>query len=203
MLYGELGIYPLDIHIKSRIIGYWLRLVKSHNEKIDKLLYDVMLMFTKNGEYMSSWIAYVHTLLLTNGFGFVWYLDFEHTDENMKRIKTNFKNRIKLQYIQDWQSSVNASSKCVLYKDIKEDFIIENYLRVLPWKFCKYILRLRLCNHKLNIETGRYCNIERSQRTCEHCTLNLLGDEYHLFFVCNNPEIVQLRIKFIPNYYSF
>ena len=25
MLYGELGIYPLDIHIKSRIIGYWLR----------------------------------------------------------------------------------------------------------------------------------------------------------------------------------
>ena len=64
-----------------------------------------------------------------------------------------------------------------------------------------YTLRLRPYKHKFSIETGRYCNIERSQRTCEHCTLNLLGDEYHLFFVCNNPEIVQLRYKFIPNYY--
>ena len=58
-----------------------------------------------------------------------------------------------------------------------------------PWKFCKFILRLRLSNHKLNIETGRYYNIDRNLRTCENCNMNLIGDEYHLFFNCTKPNV--------------
>ena len=103
-----------------------------------------------------NWIEHVHTLLLSNGFGYVWQMDFEHNNHSINHIKLLFKERIKLQYIQDWHtcSSINSSSKCTLYKHIKDDFILEKYLYTIPWKYSKYILKLRMSNHKLIIETG-------------------------------------------------
>ena len=100
----------------------------------------------------------------------------------MDPFKKIFMDRIKDQFVQGWQSYIKQSRKCVLYKNVKEDFMLERYLCEIPWKFSKYILKLRLCNHKLAIETGRYYNIERNDRKCDKCSMDLLGDEFHLFF---------------------
>ena len=95
-------------------------------------------------------------------------------------------DRTKDQFVQGWQSYSKQSRKCVLYKNVnenmKEDFNLERYLCEIPGKFSKYILKLRLCNHKLSIETGRYYNIVRNDRRCDKCSMDLLGDEFHLFF---------------------
>ena len=145
-------------------------------------MYNVLLKFTQHGTHRSSWISYVHSLLLRNGFGFAWLIDVEQENVNVSKILMEFQTRIKLQFEQEWHSNINEISKCILYKHVKEEFALERYLCVLPWELCKYILKLRLCNHKLRIETGRYCHIERKDRICEICNLNQLGDEYHLFF---------------------
>ena len=60
-------------------------------------------------------------------------------------------------------------------------------------------MKFRTCNHRLAIETGRYVNIERNERYCNNCNLNSIGDEYHLFYECQNEKIIDLRHKFIPN----
>ena len=39
-------------------------------------------------------------------------------------------------------------------------------------------------NHRLPIESGRFCNIERSRRICNLCNLNQLGDEFHYILEC-------------------
>ena len=39
MLYAELGRYPLDITIKSRMIGFWNRIVTGNDSKLSYLLY--------------------------------------------------------------------------------------------------------------------------------------------------------------------
>ena len=38
----------------------------------------------------------------------------------------------------------------------------------------KTLVKLRISNHKLNIETGRYDNISRCDRICPVCGLNLI-----------------------------
>ena len=57
---------------------------------------------------------------------------------------------------------------------------------------------IRTSSHKLNIEVGRYSNIDRSQRTCEYCfeTHNLacIEDENHLLLHC--PIGKSIREKF-------
>ena len=63
------------------------------------------------------------------------------------------------------------------------------------------IVKLRCCNHKLEIETGRYAGIDRDLRYCGKCAMNIIGDEYHVFFECSNANISLQRNRFIPTYF--
>lgn len=45
---------------------------------------------------------------------------------------------------------------------------------------------------------GRYEYRERHERTCNYCTMNVLGDEYHLFYECSNNHIANIRRRYIP-----
>ena len=85
---------------------------------------------------------------------------------------------------------------------MKTEFRLEPYLLKLSRVVYRYIVKFRCSNHKLAIETGRYSGIERTLRFCNMCPSNVLGDEYHIFFECNNPDIVRLRKRFIPVYYT-
>ena len=51
MIYGELGRKPLDINIKSRMIGYWIIVVNAKEQKLSKLLYNILLHETNSGKY--------------------------------------------------------------------------------------------------------------------------------------------------------
>ena len=43
MLHAELGRQPIQINIKSRMIGFWLSIVNGKESKLLKLLYSIML----------------------------------------------------------------------------------------------------------------------------------------------------------------
>ena len=41
---------------------------------------------------------------------------------------------------------------------------------------------MRISDHALEIERGRYNKINREQRICRQCHLNVIEDEEHFFF---------------------
>ena len=43
---------------------------------------------------------------------------------------------------------------------------------------------MRISDHGLEIERGRYNKINREQRMCRQCHLNVIEDEEHFFFHC-------------------
>ena len=47
----------------------------------------------------------------------------------------------------------------------------------------KTLVKLRISNHRLNIETGRYEKISRCDRTCLVCSLDI-EDEIQFLFDC-------------------
>ena len=57
--------------------------------------------------------------------------------------------------------------------------------------------QIRLSAHKFPIEKGRYKNIPREQRICNLCCNNLVGDEFHYLFICNELSLTQRRQTFI------
>ena len=95
---------------------------------------------------------------------------------------------------------MQMKSSCSIYRMYKQQYHLEPYL-LLNCDSRIYITKLRTSNNKLAIVLGRYTNIPREERICRVCNLGKMGDEYHLFFECNNNEVLRFRNEFIPLYY--
>lgn len=143
-----------------------------------------------------NWAASIKMLLLSLGFGEVWYRQGVFN-------KTAFfiicKQRLKDQYIQKWFGNLGVNSGCVLYRVIKCKFVDSPHLRVaMSLKYKIALTRFRTRNHKLPVvQLGRGRNrLPYAERLCSTCSK--LGDEYHWVFECQQTH--HLR-HILPKYY--
>ena len=58
----------------------------------------------------------------------------------------------------------------------------------------KDLVKIRISNHKLMIETGRYNQTSRNDRLCPICNSGIIEDEFHFLFHC--PKYSIPREKF-------
>ena len=66
MIYAELGVAPVEIHIKSHMIGFWISLINSKNIKLSKLMYKIMLKESNLGNNI-KWINSIKDILIAVG----------------------------------------------------------------------------------------------------------------------------------------
>ena len=66
-------------------------------------------------------------------------------------------------------------------------------------KFRHSIAKFRTSSHHLEVETGRYHNIDINLRTCKLCNDNVIEDEVHFLLCC--PAYSDLRTQYIPAKY--
>lgn len=76
MLYviGELGCIPLQKVIKSRMIGYWKRLVHGRQFKLLYLLYKYLY----NSIIISKWLLYIKGILTKIGRLDIWQMQEQY-----------------------------------------------------------------------------------------------------------------------------
>ena len=116
-----------------------------------------------------------------------------------------------------WKQTMNTSPKLNLfYAKIKNKFEEEPYLKHMNNAANKYrTTRLRISAHDLEIETGRYKNISRSERCCNWCNIktgeSVVEDESHVLLQCelyNKPRkkllttLKNMAQKMCPNFPS-
>jgi hypothetical protein len=71
MIYGELGLYPLDIDIKLRNILYWAKLITGKDTKLSIISYR-LLYLSQNNDCQFSWPNHVESILNECGLSYVW-----------------------------------------------------------------------------------------------------------------------------------
>ena len=74
-----------------------------------------------------------------------------------------------------------------MYRELKRDFYYEPYLDMVGERTHQVALtRLRLSNHRLRIEMGRYTRPKtvRAQRVCILCNSGEVEDETHVLLQC-------------------
>ena len=79
----------------------------------------------------------------------------------------------------------------VIYTDIFLTIMFYNFIlndRPLNYIYKPYICKMRISAHNLNIETGRFYNLDRHERVCSMCNLKLLKMNTILF--CNVKNIL-------------
>ena len=137
-----------------------------------------------------NWAYQIKITLESLGLNHLW-INQDTCTINLKMIR----QRIFYQYRQSWYSSINNSNRLETYCRFKHNFNLEPYLVFISDRKYKIALsRFRLSSHKLEIERGRHRDINRDERKCKMCTLNVIENENHFLLVC--PKYYDLRRKF-------
>lgn len=144
----------------------------------------------------SNWATSVKNILQQNGFGYVW---LQQGVLNVNRFISSITQRLRDQYVQEWSMIISDSSKLETYTQYKVNFTHELYLScVTVRKFRNALAKLRSSSHDLEIEKGRYTNVQREDRKCRICN-TVVESEYHFLLKC--PAYMELRQRYLPSKY--
>ena len=195
MVYWELGRFPLDIQIKIKMLCFWNKLI-TQEDKLSGKMYKIVFKMYENGNRDIKWVNYIKSIFDETGFSHLWS---DQLTLNPSFIKVTFKQRLIDQFIQSWFSDIYNSSRGEYYAGFKKEFKLEHYLLRLNSKNRKTICKLRTCNIKFPIETGRWIGIARDERLCNLCSESL-GNEFHYIFCCE--VLKNMRVKYVANYFT-
>ena len=195
---AELGRYPLILDINKRILKYISYLQSKEQSSLVIQSFLMSIDLHRNGKTS----FYTNLKKILDYYNISFNFNYENLDD-MKIM--HFVNHMQKKYITHWRHALCNSQKLEFYNVFKDSYTPSIYLDVTrknPNR--KTLVKLRISNHKLNIETGRYDKISRCDRICPVCGLNI-EDEIHFLFHC--PKYSSIRDDFfnkidnrIPNY---
>ena len=177
---AELGRLPLIIPINQKIMKYFVYLNNKDNDSIVKqsFLMSKNLHFINNSGFYSNFMNLIEQYHVSN-------LDPESLDnDRIRRYTTNMKEK----YISSWRHSLEHSKKLEFYKVFKDDYVTSDYLNQLRnFNERRNLVKLRVSNHKLMIELGRYQtdHMPRETRLCPLCKSNQVENETHFLLQCS------------------
>ena len=125
MVYGEFGRFPIAIQIKIRMIKFWAKILTGKNTKISYKLYLLLLYLHKNNIYSCKWILFIEKILQDVDLNYIW---LSNVVTNINWLCMEVQNRLQMQYIQEWNSVVHNSPKCINYRTFKTEFKMEFYI---------------------------------------------------------------------------
>ena len=199
MVLGDLGRLPIKYQVDVKMLCFWYKVAHSNEHKYTDTMYQLLYNLDKSNIYTSSWLKRIKTILQDCDLYELWISQNVTTYtsnsgyENFKRV---CKEKLKLKYQEDWYNDCQMSNKCYLYKNFKTELVIEKYLTQLSGSQRYNLTKLRMCNHKLPIEVGRYNNVIRANRICKLCDNDEIGDEFHYIMIC--PRFKESRCKLFP-----
>ena len=96
MIYGELGRYPMDIQIKTRMISYWSNLINGKQTKIAAMLYKLSAITNEKASGKFKWIEYIKNTLNNCGLSNIWHCQYQVNPEWLRqKIKLTLTDQFK------------------------------------------------------------------------------------------------------------
>ena len=179
----------MKIEAQYRNFKFWLTLPKHPKHKLSQVVYNDM----KSRMNKELWRQKIKRVLDQIGLGYLW----TKAHENDIRILNIIKQRLKDIELQRWLSDVNndvrkdaanQTNKPRTFRKFKtiENYKCEDYLRqVTNVQHRITLTKLRLSNHKLATEKGRYVRRYKKpeERICRICKKDV-EDEIHFLTLC-------------------
>ena len=178
---GELGLRPLLLNIISRSCKFWLRTTKLDTKS---LVYKAYLQSYTDS---NAWASSVKNFWCIADLPGVW-INVGTTQPN-KTLKILYESVLN-KFDAAWLSYINRpnSNKLRTYCTFKPSHEMEPYLLFSKnIRQRSYCAKLRIGDHHLEIETGRYLypRVPADQRFCKECTdTPVVDDEFHAILHC-------------------
>lgn len=184
-----LGRFPFFIKAITKMIKYYARIKNmAENSLIGHALLDMK-------QRTGTWERAANNIINCLGLNINQIRsDIRESEHKKKKVSKVILGLIENRYKESWEIGMrNQKGKLDTYKLFKSDFGYESYLdKIRVGTHQKAMTKLRISNHKLHIETGRYKKpvTPRHERLCELCSEGI-EDEFHFLFTCK--ELVNIR----------
>ena len=124
-VYGELGVFPLYIEQRIRIIKYWLKLIKPADSKPNfaQRVYKEMLILQSTQPNPSTWVTQVKDILEKCGLGNFWKNQVINDECSFISL---FKQRVYDIFQQEWMGEVNLTSDYRLFQHVRDSYFSKN-----------------------------------------------------------------------------
>ena len=92
---------------------------------------------------------------------------------------------MKTQYFEKWKVDISSSSKLQFFSIFKDNYEVEPYLNTIGnFDQRRQYTKLRISNHKLAIESGRFHKTSIEDRLCTLCNDHKIESEIHMLYNC-------------------
>ena len=198
MVYGELGRHHLSVLAFTRCVKYWLRLNKLSSNRYVRMAYNMPKSMAEEGK--ENWASAVRDLLCrpTSDFAFAWW-NGSVGDET--RFLTEFQQRLKDCFIQNWHSRLESSGRYEVYRTFKSALEKEKYLEVIQnQQIRKAFTRFRLGISQILTHKRRYTDENAVMLQCPLCN-GETENEVHLLATCAWYD--HIRQKYLSERFDF
>ncbi|MCU7800906.1 MAG: reverse transcriptase family protein [gamma proteobacterium symbiont of Lucinoma myriamae] len=194
---GELGRFPIGISCMLQALKYWNHLQESNNSLLKEAVI-VCQDLDKDGIF--TWFSFYRNLC-------------KAIDTNPEVISNDSVVSLKVKlcnkFVDYWHKTLHGFSKMDTYSSFKDKFCFERYLVTVGNRAHRVIYtKMRISNHRLAVETGRFHKIPRNERVCIYCKnigISQVEDEKHVLLQCERfegirKELLHLLQTTCPNF---
>lgn len=205
---GETGRLPLAISGILLSLKYWLHINDPNICNFDKR-FTYQSLSSDSNEETSSYNEQIKCFLELSGFEHVW---LNKCTFSTKKFINAVKNKLTDRYNDYFMKAISGEitvnngrklEKLRMFKNFKSSYKSEKYLNLNLEKHIIFnFSKLRISNHRLEIERGRYKDLPADKRFCKICNDNVsVEDEFHFVMMCN--AYCDLRYKLFKEINSF
>lgn len=175
VLLGDSGWLSCNSRHKLAVIRLWNRLIGIPSYRLTNKVFLWDLTFAhKKGSWANSVLSIFHDIGIQRSFDSLITCDMQDCYERLKSAQVN-----------KWDTSRYGKPKLRYYNMCKSVFETEEYLLLGIPKFQRSLFaKLRAGVLPLNIEIGRYRNVDLCDRLCTLCDSNAVEDEIHFVTTC-------------------
>ena len=142
---------------------YWAKILTAHESKLTNIIHFYFYKCYTEESFVHQWIKCVGHILNSCELSYVWINEKKNRSVNW--FKSLIKENLKNQFVQDWNSVVHYSPKCINYRILKINVGLEYYLLSLLRDLGIVFAKIMTCNHRLPVGP-RWINIDRKKRIC-------------------------------------
>ena len=181
---------PLSLKAFRLMLNYWYRITNLPEDTL------VKMALLENIQLRTNWITTIEKL--TNIFDLT-DLPRNLSPKILSLFKTKTYKNIRNKYILFWAKTKEKekTSRTQFYDKIKTQFSFEKYLEIPNFFQRQVITKLRVSDHKLEIEKGRHNKVPKEERWCRVCDSGEIETEEHFLIKCKFYDNLKLRYQFI------
>ena len=194
MTYGETGVFPIGIHVATRMCGYWARLITGKQSKLSFIMYRLVrsMHLDQSNDFHSPWIAKVQSTLTESGLEHLWQTQPKKI--GIDNMKLKIRQHLEKAFILRWHAEKAASDTCSQYHLFKHDFKLEPYLLKAKYGQRIDLARFRCRSNFTPIANlMQYINARQHTKACPMCRFEP-ADEPHYLFYCPYFEVHRPRL---------